>query len=1026
MLKKLAVNTKSKAQGLVEFALILTLLLTLLYGIMEASRLLFIYASTVTAARQATRYGSATGNNTGGIPYYKDCAGIRNAAKRIGFLSPFADADILISYDNGPGTADLGWTCPVGGAFTGGTAATGNRIVVSVSTTWVPIIGSLVPLRINGDNIITKQSERTIISSIAIGVAAAPGAWPGSGGITLTTVVSTSPTNYDHVGQVIQFTYTMTNATNPGVDLVGSFTVAANYGLAICGAGYTIYPGLSLTCNGYYTITQADLDAGSITNIASVSTSGASSNETTNIVNAAQTRKLTLAISPSSPVAKLNDVIIYTYTLTNSGNVTLTSPVYTVSDNKLGAVTCPSPATVAPGGEIPCTDKTYTITAADVTAKTFVNTATLNYALMTPNPQTATATVDTAPLVLVVTPTMLTPAPPSITTQIEYTYRIRNNYSAVVNNLTVTDSKFGVIAACPGSIPMGSFVECTYTYTVIQADIDTGAIVSSTTATADPSLSSRVMPVSVPLAQIDALSFTISPTTVPISAGFPTVTAVGNTFTFNYKLKNDGNTTLTSLYTITLPTTTNPSTIRGGTALTVTCGTGDLLPGASTTDNFCSSTTTSVIANDLNGTYGSFITNLAAANAKTKVGTRPVASAPQTGLVAVYNGARLALGVTANPVGTQIQYAYTLTNTGNVPVTLPSPYNITYKITVAADGSGPILATASFACAPATSTLAVNMSVSCTNGSTYTTTLTTGNLTNTATALATTTSPPLTDPTDIKGTVTIAVNSLCIVTHSGPVPNTTLIGGVNKTTWTIFNKINPAAAVHIKSITISWATLSTPPVNIKNINLSGTSVWTGTSAASGLTITSSPGGSPTWPLTVNSGAQPMVLTFSAYTAGIRVIIGFDPVLDPTCSAGLDSGNPAQQEPIVSGGITETVSNITLSDTVPTITGSGGATCSKTTTSYTCSMQGGSGTITVGAYSTGTTTALNNMVCIKPVPTSGSGRDTPWATVSGSGATEITAFKFSALPANTTFDILIANQTTPVGTTGYTCYSVSVP
>ncbi|MGE5251945.1 MAG: TadE family protein, partial [Bacteroidota bacterium] len=52
---------KSKAQAMVEFALALPILLLVVYGLLESGRLLFIYASVVTAARQAARYGSATG-----------------------------------------------------------------------------------------------------------------------------------------------------------------------------------------------------------------------------------------------------------------------------------------------------------------------------------------------------------------------------------------------------------------------------------------------------------------------------------------------------------------------------------------------------------------------------------------------------------------------------------------------------------------------------------------------------------------------------------------------------------------------------------------------------------------------------------------------------------------------------------------------------------------------------------------------------------------------------------------------------
>ena len=66
---------------MVEFALALPLLLLLVFGLMETGRLLFIYASTVSAAREAVRYGAAMGKNASNVRYYQDCAGIKAAAK---------------------------------------------------------------------------------------------------------------------------------------------------------------------------------------------------------------------------------------------------------------------------------------------------------------------------------------------------------------------------------------------------------------------------------------------------------------------------------------------------------------------------------------------------------------------------------------------------------------------------------------------------------------------------------------------------------------------------------------------------------------------------------------------------------------------------------------------------------------------------------------------------------------------------------------------------------------------------------
>src|SRR6266498_441456 len=94
----------SQAQALVEFSLVIVILLMVIYGILEVGRLIFIYSSVVTSAREAVRYGALVGVNEAGDPFYQDCAGIRNTAKKVGFFLNLQDADLLIQYDTGPGT----------------------------------------------------------------------------------------------------------------------------------------------------------------------------------------------------------------------------------------------------------------------------------------------------------------------------------------------------------------------------------------------------------------------------------------------------------------------------------------------------------------------------------------------------------------------------------------------------------------------------------------------------------------------------------------------------------------------------------------------------------------------------------------------------------------------------------------------------------------------------------------------------------------------------------------------------------
>jgi Flp pilus assembly protein TadG len=935
MIKKPIVAKKSKAQALVEFALILTLLLTLLYGILEAGRLMFIYASTVTAARQATRYGSATGNNTAGIPYYKDCAGIRNAAKRVGFLAPFADANIVITYDTGPGTADLAWTCAPGAAFSGGTAATGDRVKVCVSTTWAPIVGALVPLRWSGvqncggtvtNNAITKRSERTIISSVTIGVTAVPGSWTGSGNLSLT--VEALPWTYSAVGQLITYRYTMRNTG--AIDLAGPFTLTANNTSTTCGAGTTLFPGQTLVCVGTYYITQADMDEGVVVSLTIATGSGASSDQISTTIIADQIKQLSLTKSASPTSASTVGAIIkYTYILRNSGNVTLTPP-YTVTDNK-ASVNCSSIIdAMAPGGTITCTADDYLLKQnPDINDGVLVNTATATakFGTDTITSNQAQATVYTSKLVLTVN---TTPSTATAKDQvIAYQYVIYNNSGGVATSpaITISSPNFPAFTvSCPAApIPDKSSITCTpvattpATYTVTQANIDAGTTLTHTaTASANNggAITSRAVNVSVPVIRNDALSLTISATT-PAFTGPPTVLAVGNTFTFNYMLTNTGNTTLTSPYTIT------PSTIRDGgaaplhTALSITCGTGDLLPGASTAANFCSATAVSATANDLNGTYGFYITNLATAKAKTKVGARDVASTQQTGLVATFNGARLALGITANPsnapsAGMPIEFTYTLTSTGNTPVILPSPYSIAWAITIGAT-AGP---SDSFACNSPLTTIPIGSSTECTGKSSYTTVATPpGNITNTATAPAT--NAPLATAQAI-----VTRSFLCNITHSGPVPDTDPNPGINKdhSTWTIYN--HTGGTVHIDQIYITWATLNR---DLKSVSLSGASIWEGVTSQGLFILYSGTNSSPptgmTWPVAFNTGTQSMVFSFSGITTGIQVTLQFT----ETSCGYLESDNPAQREPCTLPGSTTLSGSQTNGNVSLNWTASSGAT-----------------------------------------------------------------------------------------------------
>jgi hypothetical protein len=150
-------NRKERGQGLVEFALVLPIFLTLIMGIVEFGRLMFIYNSVATASREAARYGASVGENPAGVEHYRDCAGIRDTAQRLAGIAPIEDTDITIEYDN-PATGFHETSCPPS------QFELGDRIIVIVTINFEPI----VPLIDMSTIPITSETKRTVLRDVYI------------------------------------------------------------------------------------------------------------------------------------------------------------------------------------------------------------------------------------------------------------------------------------------------------------------------------------------------------------------------------------------------------------------------------------------------------------------------------------------------------------------------------------------------------------------------------------------------------------------------------------------------------------------------------------------------------------------------------------------------------------------------------------------------------------------------------------------------------------------------------------------
>lgn len=161
-----------QAQAIVEFALVLPILLLVVFGLLEVGRALFIYSFANNASRDAVRYATAFGVNENDNLQFQDCAAIRNIARQTAFLQQLEDDDIVIEYDTGP-DHDTGVvpapfdTCDdVDGVDEAVALACGDRVVVTVTVNFNPVVPLLVPL---DARTFVLSSARTYFGVIELG-----------------------------------------------------------------------------------------------------------------------------------------------------------------------------------------------------------------------------------------------------------------------------------------------------------------------------------------------------------------------------------------------------------------------------------------------------------------------------------------------------------------------------------------------------------------------------------------------------------------------------------------------------------------------------------------------------------------------------------------------------------------------------------------------------------------------------------------------------------------------------------------
>ncbi|WP_158800643.1 gliding motility-associated C-terminal domain-containing protein [Pedobacter sp. L105] len=440
----------------------------------------------------------------------------------------------------------------------------------------------------------------------------------------------------------------------------------------------SVRPGASKTLTAIYTVTQAEKDAHRVVNSASIT--GTSFTGLT-ISDVSGTNPLnddpTVIAVPENPSVKLvktgilstdENTITYTFTLTNTGSVTLKG--LTLTDVKLPAFIIDPSETLSPGANKILT-AIYTVTQAEKDAGTVTNTAvatgvspagTIVNDVSGTTQDNDNATVIAVPLVGAMKVTKLANGTIPITpgNLVNYTLKVTNIGTVTLRNISVNDPNAVVTGGSPiPALASQESAEVTATHQLTQSDIDAGKVINQATANGTMPDGSSVIQLSDDPSTVAVNDPTITPITEQgalalVKTGI--VNANATIITYTFTVTNTGNVTLKNI------TLSDP--LLGG---MISQSPSDLSPGQSI-----------VITHSYNMTQqdrdNAKVTNSATATALTPLGltvtdisgTDPSNDTPTVVLIGTIPGIDLVkTGVITTDFAT-VTYAFRAVNTGNV------------------------------------------------------------------------------------------------------------------------------------------------------------------------------------------------------------------------------------------------------------------------------------------------------------------------------------------------------------------------
>jgi len=361
-------------------------------------------------------------------------------------------------------------------------------------------------------------------------------------------------------GNTITYSIEVTNSGN--VTLTGVTVTDTMVGLSgfQCkdwpGAAGVLAPDQSVTCTATYKMTQDDIDKGGVTNKATA-TGTAPDGKT---VEDDDSYPITVVSAPRISLDKweshansleAGSIVTYHFTIKNEGNVTLTDVSLSDSMINLSNIQCPdfqppAKAELLPGHETTCT-ATYEVTQADVDKGSISNSAGVTGKAGSKEVEahdTETITIAEDPRI------HLTKSADDKSLwvagmEVTYHFSVTNTGNVTLSNVRITDPRLDKeMGGCEwASIKPKEVKECTATFTLTQAIIDSGELVNTATVTGDARSGEKAED-----SDTHTLEITPHPSIkIDKSATPRTPLEAGKVIDYEFLVENTGNVTLTDV-----------------------------------------------------------------------------------------------------------------------------------------------------------------------------------------------------------------------------------------------------------------------------------------------------------------------------------------------------------------------------------------------------------------------------------------------------------------------------------------------